>query len=670
MISGSAPQSEASYGKVLCIPKKDLRPLGKKYKWAPLCHWPKISPIKEIESRLKDLQLLHFTNVGHTNLDQSLLRAMARFWRPETHSFHFPVGEMTVTLEDVAFLFGLPTTGKVATSPMKVDPKKLVLQFLAKKDPVTKSPLADSIAGAFTETKDGLAYYVRISWLRKQCKNGLGMNATEEEKDRFTRLYCLLLFGTSLFPSSTKGAVPAFLLELLEGDLNERKDYNWGAAVLAYLYHALDCAAMNIPKKNIPGPWLLLQLWSWTRFPTCRPEMISLLDLSKESVPYGRKWMGKRKYNFPHRSGICYAREVFLKLGENNIEWRPYEKVFQYMPQLVQATPADCFRTTLPCIFYWKVAIYYPNRVMRQFGLYQKIPEVPMNSEEMKTYFEQKRTASTGLTTLHKDFCKRWLEMKEGDKVDETRPWTSDNMSDYLRWYRLCCGGKIIVPGHVTNKPASQQHYIHQADVSMAHVKNDLKLAIYGIKLVEDGLPNVGKAILRLAESNLDLEPASKCKLEHLLQARGLSSDFEEIEDETSSPTDILPDAFEAIISKGGNIKFDMLEKYLGPPTQIARVLLNRVPNELGPADSNHQFVEQKQAPYHAPGYQQEQPPHNALRRASPKDSYATSSEEDTDAMEEISEPQLEQTPNYRRASPDDNNASGPVQKEFRLIST
>ncbi|KAJ1700574.1 hypothetical protein LUZ63_000353 [Rhynchospora breviuscula] len=518
---------------------------------------------------------------------------------------------MTVTLEDVVFLFDLPTTGKVVTSPMKVDPKKLVLQFLAKKDPVTKNPLADSIAGAFTEMKAGLKYYVQISWLRKQCKNGLGMNATEEEKDMFTRLYCLLLFGTILFPNSTKGAVPAFLLELLEGDLNERKDYNWGAAVLAYLYHALDCDAMNISNKNIPGPWLLLQLWSWTRFPTCRPEMISLFDLSKESVPYGRKWMGKRKYNFPHRSGISYAREVFMKLGEHNIEWRPYEK----------------------------------------------------NWEEMKTYFEQKRTASTDLTTLHKDFCKRWLEMKEGNKVDETRSWTSDNTSDYLRWYRLCCGEKIIVMGHVTNKPASQQHYIHQADVSMAH------LAIYGIKLVEDGLPNVGKAMLRLAKSNLDLEPASKCKLKHLLQARGLSSDFEEIEDETSSPTDIPPDAYEAIISKGGNIKFDVLGKYLGPPTQIARVMLNRVPNELGPTDSNHQFEEQKQPPHHALGYQQEQPPHNALRRASPEGSNATSSE-DTDAMEEPSEPQLEQTPNYRRASPDDNNASGPVQEEVRLIST
>ena len=32
-------------------------------------------------------------------------------WRPETHSFHFPWGEIAVTLEDVALLFGLPCSG-------------------------------------------------------------------------------------------------------------------------------------------------------------------------------------------------------------------------------------------------------------------------------------------------------------------------------------------------------------------------------------------------------------------------------------------------------------------------------------------------------------------------------------------------------------------------------
>jgi len=43
--------------------------------------------------------------------DQSLLSALVDRWRPETHTFHFRWGEMTVTLQDVACLLGLPLAG-------------------------------------------------------------------------------------------------------------------------------------------------------------------------------------------------------------------------------------------------------------------------------------------------------------------------------------------------------------------------------------------------------------------------------------------------------------------------------------------------------------------------------------------------------------------------------
>jgi hypothetical protein len=44
--------------------------------------------------------------------DYQLVCALLDRWHPETHSFHFPWGEMAVTLEDVALLFGLPCTGE------------------------------------------------------------------------------------------------------------------------------------------------------------------------------------------------------------------------------------------------------------------------------------------------------------------------------------------------------------------------------------------------------------------------------------------------------------------------------------------------------------------------------------------------------------------------------
>ena len=51
--------------------------------------------------------------------DTALLSALVDRWRPETHSFHLTVGEMSVTLQDVAYQFGLPIAGApvVTTDP-------------------------------------------------------------------------------------------------------------------------------------------------------------------------------------------------------------------------------------------------------------------------------------------------------------------------------------------------------------------------------------------------------------------------------------------------------------------------------------------------------------------------------------------------------------------------
>ena len=53
------------------------------------------------------------------SFDMSLLSAVLDRWRPETHTFHLPIGEMTPTLQDVSLLLGLLCAGQpVATVDM------------------------------------------------------------------------------------------------------------------------------------------------------------------------------------------------------------------------------------------------------------------------------------------------------------------------------------------------------------------------------------------------------------------------------------------------------------------------------------------------------------------------------------------------------------------------
>jgi hypothetical protein len=53
------------------------------------------------------------------NYDAPLIAAFMDRWRPETHTFHFPVDEMTLSLEDAAMLGGLPCAGQ-AMGPIDI----------------------------------------------------------------------------------------------------------------------------------------------------------------------------------------------------------------------------------------------------------------------------------------------------------------------------------------------------------------------------------------------------------------------------------------------------------------------------------------------------------------------------------------------------------------------
>ena len=65
--------------------------------------------------RLREVGLLtlsRLVEVGPIQLDRSLLTALVDRWRPKTHTFHLPCGEMTPTLQDMAYLLGLPIVGE------------------------------------------------------------------------------------------------------------------------------------------------------------------------------------------------------------------------------------------------------------------------------------------------------------------------------------------------------------------------------------------------------------------------------------------------------------------------------------------------------------------------------------------------------------------------------
>ena len=65
----------------------------------------------EMEQYLVNLGLYQIVNILQTEpeiINVSLIAGLVERWSLETHTFHMPFGEMTVTLQDVSALWGLP----------------------------------------------------------------------------------------------------------------------------------------------------------------------------------------------------------------------------------------------------------------------------------------------------------------------------------------------------------------------------------------------------------------------------------------------------------------------------------------------------------------------------------------------------------------------------------
>ncbi|XP_052876186.1 protein MAINTENANCE OF MERISTEMS-like [Gossypium arboreum] len=118
------------------------------------------------------------------DLRYDLISALVERWRPETHTFHLPCGECTITLEDVAVQLGLPIDGNVVTGVSSISrPARLCYELLG------HSP------------SEGKFATLRFSWLKANFEH-LPNTATELEVMQAARGYIMHLIGGVLVPDS------------------------------------------------------------------------------------------------------------------------------------------------------------------------------------------------------------------------------------------------------------------------------------------------------------------------------------------------------------------------------------------------------------------------------------------------------------------------------------
>jgi len=140
--------------------------------------------------------LLH---ASYENLDRGLLCAFVERWHAETNTFHLPVGEMTITLDDVSNLLHLPIVDQFYTQQ--------TLDADSANDLLVESLCVDC-GVASEETRHCREAHVRLTWLKDVYEDA----CSRRQWIVAVRAYLLHLVGCTIFADKNVTSVSVFYL--------------------------------------------------------------------------------------------------------------------------------------------------------------------------------------------------------------------------------------------------------------------------------------------------------------------------------------------------------------------------------------------------------------------------------------------------------------------------
>ncbi|XP_075669716.1 serine/threonine-protein phosphatase 7 long form homolog [Castanea sativa] len=179
------------------------------------------------------------------------------------------------------------------------------------------------------------------------------------------------MLGSILFMDKSGERLSIMYLQFFN-PISNGKNYSWGSATLSWLYRHL-CKASEKTAKQIGGALLLVQLWAWARFPQICPVMRH----PHQALPPGPlavRWKGA-KITTDHPMHVLRAYRVSLaSLRPNQIVWEPYRDYLGSLPAYCTAGQ-HIWRSIVLLIHFWVIEDHHPERVLRQFGMKQGVPD-------------------------------------------------------------------------------------------------------------------------------------------------------------------------------------------------------------------------------------------------------------------------------------------------------
>ncbi|XP_030964034.1 serine/threonine-protein phosphatase 7 long form homolog [Quercus lobata] len=184
------------------------------------------------------------------DLNHALITVLVDIWRPETHSFHLPHGEMTITLQDMEVIMGVPVDGLLVVGYTQKDNWGELCNDLLRHRPLNKEVGGNKN----TVVMEGLR--VKAKWLEKRFSNPFPTDTIKVLVQQHVQFYILGMFGGMVFMDKFGEQVSIMYLQFFN-PISNGKNYSWGSAVLSWLYRHL-CKALEKTTKQIGGALLLV----------------------------------------------------------------------------------------------------------------------------------------------------------------------------------------------------------------------------------------------------------------------------------------------------------------------------------------------------------------------------------------------------------------------------
>ncbi|KAL0430462.1 UNVERIFIED_CONTAM: Serine/threonine-protein phosphatase 7 long form [Sesamum radiatum] len=380
---------------------------------------------KDHDMHVRVLDVLHqigFYGVyrcGRLVYDCHLITALVERWRPETHTFHFRVGEATITLEDVQIIWALPIDGLPVTG-LDIERSTEEWQIYCR-EYLGFSPDEEAFKGSRLHTH-AIMNFIRTVEITHDTPRPTVV--------QYTRCIAMLLLGGLMCPDSSGNMVPLLYLSKLE-EINTAR-ITVGAVLSLHFY----TGNYVMPVSKESGNWWCIatatgnnNIWAWSRIIPLSPglgverlymDQVQVnIDRFLPAAPYGAIWNCRHNFTRTVRTTVRVIRDILDNMQEDQT----------IMAYAADFTP-ELWRSTCPLIFYAIVEIHHPERVLRQFGMRQNIPEMPDSRDMTLHQISRKARTGTDWGVQHILHIRRWQRRR--DTIVNRPPISNERHTEHV----------------------------------------------------------------------------------------------------------------------------------------------------------------------------------------------------------------------------------------------